>query len=620
LTGCHRWSPRKGTVVKLRLLPIIFAFLTFSSIAGVAQTDLPAKNAETRHAPLPTWLKSGTVRFARFDGGPLETQKASRTAWGSRFTPQDFDVLTKLYGEHGDHMVGLLQQAGINFVWVTYSVGFSQKDEEAQRVAVREIVKKLHAHGIKAAAYVCAISVFWQSMFKDVPQSVKWLMFDSQGVPYRYSDGQDPLRFIADIDNPDWVEYQKLRVGGIIDDGLDAIFFDNTNIDYHSNSEASVSRFLEEMVDYTRQQKHSDIPLFTNLGLGAQFILLNRTMDFVFGESWVEPGVWGEQWDVSNLRRNRLLRGLNPGNKPFVTEYSLFHKGDRNDSFLDVHSQKLAIAEAAALGMSYTWDMEGPFDTALITETPKALESWSAIGQYNGFLADHASLYADAVNVTPWMVLLPGNLDPDFGWAGTVPRLDLLSKNSVLCDYKLAGRVTKQDLATYQGVIVPTYTSLPSEHQQMIRDYQAGGGKVFVFPERSGATGLKAEILPVSDESSAKGKTSETQILAEISSLAPGATRVELEGPPNHVLANVTSVQDGGGLVVHLLNYDQSPVTSGLKLKLVLGKDFHNFAGRKPTLFSPDSTNSVMQKVQWRGSTLEATLPSIASYSVVVLQ
>ena len=63
-------------------------------------------------------------------------------------------------------MVDLLEQGTINFVWVTYSVGFSWQDEEAQRVATREIVKKLHAHGIKVAAYMCASSVFWECMFK----------------------------------------------------------------------------------------------------------------------------------------------------------------------------------------------------------------------------------------------------------------------------------------------------------------------------------------------------------------------------------------------------------------------------------------------------------------------
>jgi len=620
LTGCGETRRGRGLGVKSSTLPIILVLpLIVLNIAGVAQINAPSENGSARQAPLPAWLKPGTVRFARFDGGPLETQKASRAAWAAKFSPQDFDVLTNLYGKHGDRMVDLLQQARINFVWVTYSVGFSQQDEESQRAAVREIVKKLHAHGIKAAAYMCAISVFWESMFKDVPQSVKWLMFDGKGAPYRYSDGQDALRFIADIDSPDWVEYQKRRVGEIIDDGLDAIFFDNTNIDYHTNSEASVSSFLEQIASYARQEKKSNILLFTNLGLGAQFIHLNRYMDFVYAESWVEPGVWDNQWDVSNVRRNRLLRGLNPGNKPFVTEYSLFHKGDRNDSFLGVRSQKLGIAEAAAFGMSYTWDMEGPFDTALITQNSQAMESWAAISQYNGFLADHASLYSDALNVTPWMALLPGNFDPDFGWAGNVPRLDFLAKNSVLCDYKLAGRITKKDLLEHQGVIVPSYTSLSSEHKEMLRGYQQGGGKVFIFPETSRVSGLNGEIAPASESNSTRGKTAEAQTLAEIISLAPNVTHVELEGAANYVLANVTSVQDGKGMVVHLLNYDQHPVTA-LKLKLVVGKDFQKLVGRKPALFSPDATSSVLQKIQWKGPVLEATLPAIDNYSVVVLQ
>jgi hypothetical protein len=110
-------------------------------------------------------------------------------------------------------MIDLLVQAKVNFVWVTYSVGFSWRDEETQRVAVRELVKKLHAHGIKAAAYICAISIFWESLFKDDPQSVRWIMVGSDGVPYRYSDGRDVMRFVADIDSPGWVEYQSVEWG-----------------------------------------------------------------------------------------------------------------------------------------------------------------------------------------------------------------------------------------------------------------------------------------------------------------------------------------------------------------------------------------------------------------------
>ena len=603
--------------VKFRAL-IILCVAIAPSIAARAQTAATATVVESERPLLPSWLKSGTVRFARFDGGALETRKTLLSEWAAQFTPQDREILANLYEKHADSMIDLLVQAKINFVWVTYSVGFSWHNEEAQRVAVRELVKKLHAHGIKAAAYVCAISVFWESMFKDDPQSVRWIMVGSDGIPYRYSDGHDAMRFVADINSPGWVEYQKRRVGAIIDDGLDAIFFDNPFLDSHPSEPVSVAHFFDQLLNYARREKKSAIPFSTNLGLYPPFNVLNRQMDFIFTEGWAEPGAWDNHWEVSNIRRDRLVKGLNPGVKPIVSEYSHFQKGDRSTSYLGARSEKLATAEAAAFGTSYTWDMEGPFDTALVTQNSKALESWSAISQYNGFLEDHPEIYADEVNVAPLAVILP-DLNPDFDWPGDAKRLDFLAKNSVLGDFRFASRITKKELAAYRGVIVPAYASLSAEQKEMIHDYQNNGGKVSIFAETSAATGLNGEILRPSEKGPMTDKSAEAQVLAEINSLAPDATHVELENAASHVLANVTSTRDGKALIIHVLNYGQTPFGE-LKVKLVVGKEFHTLVGRKPSLFSPDTKSAAFQKVQWKGSTLETTLPSVDTYSVVVVQ
>jgi hypothetical protein len=107
--------------------------------------------------------------------------------------------------------------------------------------------------------------------------------------------------------------------------------------------------------------------------------------------------------------------------------------------------------------------------------------------------------------------------------------------------------------------------------------------------------------------------------VAEINSLAPDATHIEVENSNNHVLANATSAPNGGALVVHLLNYDQNSV-SDLKVQLVLGSAFQKLAGHKPVLLSPDTRSPVFRDVQWRGSTLEVTLASIDGYCIFVLQ
>ena len=463
-----------------------------------------------------------------------------------------------------------------------------------------------------------AHSMFWQSMFRDVPQSVRWIMFEPNGLPYRYSDGLDALRYMADLDNPEWVKYEEKRISAIIDDGMDAIFFDNTgNPDW--SSDESEAAFFTKIRDFIHNQKHSSIPIFSNFGLVPSRAELNRYMDFTFDEHWIEPGVWGNDWEVSNIRRTRYIRGVLPPQKPLITEYSFFHKGNRSTGFMKPASQELSIVEAAAFGGTYTWDMEGPFDSGLVNNNPDAHRSWDAISRYNGFLANHESLYTGAKNVTPLAVLLPDDFKPGFAWTDKTPLLDCLSRGSVLYAIKLAKSETLAGLNAYAGIILPWYEGMTSEEKRMISEYAAGSGKVYAFGAASSPHGRFTEFSDADImQRLGTDKEAQDQVIAKVKVLAQGTTQVRIK-TKGHVLANVTELKKHQELIIHLLNYDSEPAEN-LDIQLSLGHIDNSVAGKSVSLVSPDDPSDRSIDARWDGNTMHATLSSLKRYSILVLK
>lgn len=406
--------------------------------------------------PIPEWAQQGRFRFARLDGGPIEILKTARSSWGAHFNDAEKEVLGNLYSRYSEPMIDLLQQARVNWVWITWSAGYSWADEEVQRAQCRTLIAKLHQRKIHVAAYICSAAIFWESMFRDEPRSVRWLAFDPQGVPFRYSGGRDAMRFIADITNPEWMEYQKRRIGSAIDAGVDGFFIDNTSSPLW-NTNAAMERYIGELRRFVRDDKRSGALLMSNYGLSPDRARMNHNMDVVFNEFWREPGVWGSEWDVSNIRRMRYMRSLSPDWKPMISEYSNFHDGNRSTAILSPRSTRLAIAEAAAFRSAYTWNMEGPFYQRLLAGDAAARETWKAIGQYNRLLEEHEDLYREARAVTAATVLLSDRARIGFSWnEDDTGRLDGFSKASVLYDVRLAKSTSIPDPAAAPSVTIPS--------------------------------------------------------------------------------------------------------------------------------------------------------------------
>jgi hypothetical protein len=538
---------------------------------------------------VPAWAEQGKMRFARFDGGPIEIRKTARSRWGRHFTDEQKEVLGNLYSKYGDRMIEAFQKANVNAVWLTWSVGYSWQEEAEQREQCKRMVGKLHEKGFHAAAYMCAVSMFWETMFRDEPRSVRWLLFDPQGVPYRYSSGLDPLRFIADVRNPEWVEYEKRRIDGAIDAGFDAIFIDNTA---GFRDDDGMEEFIGKLRRYIREEKRSNIALLTNYGLAPSRAVMNRNMDIVFAEYWREPGVWGSEWDISNVRRAKYLRGIQPDWKPFITEYSNFHGGaTRNTRYLNAKSAKLSIAEAAALRTGYAWNMEGPFDAAVMNGDAPALETWSAIGQYNGFLKDHEDLYVKPASAAAVAVLLSakvnGNAPVSFGWERENSGLyDLLAKKSVQYDIRLADVLDEAQLKQYRGVVVPDFVVLGTAQEQMLEKFRSGGGRVYRVPKGA----------------------SEADVLKQVRALAPDGPWIEVEGAP-YVTGHLVKSGEGR-LALHLLNYAPE-AASRLRIRVSGVKT----GGGK--LLTPDSGTHGLGTFRSIAPGVEFTLDALDTYAVV---
>lgn len=347
---------------------------------------------------------------------------------------------------------------------------------------------------------------------------------------------------------------------------------------------------MDELRLFIHNEKHSNLLLLSNYGLEPQRTALNDNMDVIFAELWQEPGVWNDDWNVSNIRRTKYLKGMVAPWKPMITEYSEYHGGNRSTMFLSAKAERLSSAEAAAFGSDYAWNMEGPFYDALMTENADALASWKAIGQYNRFLAEHKNLYNNVRQVAPILAVLPGS-DMSFAWPKETSGLyDLLAKRSVLFDIRLANKLNDSLLQCYQAVIVPAkLQSLP-----VLAPHRAAGGKIYAFDR-------------VDDKS-----------ITELLSIALQATSLALQ-PNSHILANVTRSQDGRELIVHILNYAATSV-NGVRVNLNLGSQFRDLLSGKADLFSPDRKDPWTATLHRPGSSIAFTVDKLDTYTVAVLR
>jgi hypothetical protein len=570
---------------------------------------------------VPSWAAPGRIRFARWDGGRIETAKAILSGWPG-FNPPDPNLVETMTNWYRPETVRMLREAGINMIWVTFSNGFSIETESAHQAEVRRYIDECHRNNIRVMAYESIANMFWEDMYQHAPESRTWAYIANDGKPVPYGAGDYTkmgrvTRYMADLRKPEWRAYLRRRIDLALDAGADGVIYDN-------NFSNNLLETYREVYDYGASRK-KDFLLMGNFH--ANTYVYNRLLNCITTEDGVEPGVYAEAnvaglpqerdrssllpvdggFLVNNVGLFRLHQALSQGWKPAMIEDGHRETGVRETTPMSPERHQLALAEAMMFGISMELFVEGAFAHGLATGDPATRRIWDAIGRYNRFFADNEEYYTGARSLAKLAIVLDDR-------SSDVAVLNGLAARNVLYDVVYEHDLTAEKLAPYTAAALLTAQTVRDRALAALELFVARGGKLFAAADAATldetgrrrarpavfGRGIYYEKLPALDG-----------LAATLTAAAGGAARVDA---PKGVLFNAAKQTAGGRsrVLVHLLNYARTPAR-GVKVT-VQGK----YSGAR--LLSPDSTRVAVRALPVPGPGLEVEAPELGTYSLIVLE
>lgn len=572
---------------KIRPLVLALFFVLPGLVFSGDRVPLPGPD------DLPAWAEAGAFRFIRIDGGDIETMKAQRTWWGKKFSADEYQVLAHAYDEHLDKIIDLIKQAQFNWIWVTWSNGWSVETEARNRAQLARVIERCHAEGIRVTAYLSASNMFWQDAWRNDPGLMLYGLWYGP-VPIFYAgnpEGRVEVNFgrrMADARFPGWRQYLLKKVGLAIDAGVDGIFYDNL-----IGNTGAFAKLLDETRSLAREKSavngRPPAVVYSNVHLDpGRFNLCDRGEVVWMEDGKDSPGVWDGYWQVEGARKIKFLRGEMRPWQPLKYENDVYHCGHRERCIPGPEVQKLSMAEAHAFGAAYSRNIEGRFLTALVRDEPEAVAAWEAIAQYNEFFAEHEDFYRGVKSVATLTLICRRQDDP---------LADDFIRRSVQFETKVWGHL--EDGAPLKEMRVAVVNELPTrlrkEDVAIIQDFVAGGGKILAAdPARlSRLTGVRMGA----------GIESYTALNGD-------SHRLKVEGGNQAVIAHAARAADGR-LIIHLLNYDYARPTENFKVVV-------EASGATAEAFSPDGPVG-LSGIQSGDGELAFTVDRLPRYAVVVI-
>ena len=231
-------------------------------------------------------------------------------------------------------------------------------------------------------------------------------------------------------------------------------------------------------------------------------------------------------------------------------------------------------------------------------------------------------LYVGAAKITLLLVLVPDSYKTEFVWpkSDTSGLFDVLSRHTVLYSIKPTWNIIECELDLFSGVVVQFFAALRPEERRLLQGYAAQGGKVYAFAQPGDVAGQKYDLSSPRLVYRLKDNIqAQREVLAKVASLTSRATTIDVLRPP-HVLTNLTLLDQGRRIVIHLLNYDRN-AAANVRFRLTLRQVLSLLAGKRLSVFSPDAqSRGDLIDVHWDSAGLEATLPALRTYAVIALQ
>ncbi len=574
-------------------------------------------------ANIPAWFQTGKFRSARWDGGPIEAKKGELTGWPNYTPGNPLHMLQATRNWYNPETIRYLKIAHINWVWVTWSNGFSPATEEKQWRLLRAYIKACHENNIRVAAYISIGNLFWKDMFAHLPESVAWVKRRPDGSPWFYSR---PNRYMADITNSGWMNLQKERVAAAARAGADAFWIDNT---FGYYGEQNVAHFLDQIYAVaSRINPH--IVIMSNYNRGIY--TWGRLQNGVTTEDGQEPGYYTDKSTPELVTNAGLLRyndAIGGGWRPVSVEDGGRHTGTREGSLMAGPKWQLAIAECATYNTSLEIFVEGLFLRDLYFNNSKALNDLRAIGQYNAFLERNQELYAEPKTMAQ-VAILSDTTD------SIVPALNKLSNQHLNFDVLFNYQKPRQAVLDHYQVVVAPHTNPLSKawDAALARWVKQDGGTLIAVQDASllgpgpagdnrdfglgGLLGITKRAIPRQMQERHQGKglaiylpqMPDARQLASLirNHMAKSAIRVE---PRATVFSNVAFQAAEQRIILHLINYKQD-----------LQRNIHvrtSFPVRRVDVLSPDALAHRQALVRSESGESEIIVPELHTYDLVVI-